>query len=101
MTTVLMSPEQQRELRLTLALMAGWIIRAIEEYGVGGPHMPDTPEFISASQPLLERIGKLYEVLGCVPGDRKYSITEVTRMLIQGRGNLASEAPSDTASQPS
>jgi hypothetical protein len=75
-----MSPESQRELILTIALASGWIIRAIEEYGVGGP-----PEFLLASQPLCAHLHQQLNRLGAIPEGPAMTLTQVVRHVLLQR----------------
>lgn len=81
-TRIPMTDGLQKDLILSLALAGGWIVRAIEEYGVGGDHKPDTNEFIGASQMVLSRIGEQLQRLGAVPEGGPYSVNDVIRKVI-------------------
>jgi hypothetical protein len=65
---------------LSVCLAAGWIIRAIEEYGVGGPHKPDSERFILTSQDVLMRLGAMLIDLGVVQEGE--TVTDVVRRVL-------------------
>lgn len=65
---------------LSICLAAGWIIRAVEEYGVGGSHKPDSERFILASQDVLMRLGAMLIDLAVV--QQGETVTDVVRRVI-------------------
>jgi hypothetical protein len=74
---VQMTEASQDELILTITLAAGWMIRAIEEYGVGGSHMPDTVGFLAASQGVLAKMHEQLLRLGAVPEGQSMTLVQV------------------------
>jgi hypothetical protein len=74
------TPDENADLLTTLGLAAGWIIRAVEEYGVH-KDAPDGPQFLAASQMVLMRIGAEYVRLGVAREGE--TCVDVTRRLVQ------------------
>lgn len=54
---------------VTLALGGGWIIRAIEEYGVGGTHKPDSEQFLLIGSQVATDIGITLVRAGRAPAE--------------------------------
>lgn len=74
-----------------LAACGGWIIRAIEEYGVGGDHQPDTAGFLVAGSELATRIGQaLVDAEAAPPGTN--AATAIQHVLSQHIERLTKDA---------